>query len=266
MMRRVFILVVFLLVGCRSIKSSSTPSPSPASTIEPVPMRTPRNNLVPRELKLKLTLDAPTDLKMKQGDRVRKGQVISDRSSARKQLEQQRQAIRLKLAHLTPTSIVPVNHAVEQAKVRQAQLRVQQAREAIAQFKANSPWTDYAWASLPLYKESVQVSQLETRAQDAEAELDLTVAQLRVSREKKLVGIGGQANSLQEVLLMSQLKEIEAKLDAVGVVRSPYDGTVKKIKWLGQINQELMVELTILLALSRTHPDTLSPPGFLVPV
>jgi hypothetical protein len=138
-----------------------------------------------------------------------------------------------------------VNHAVEQAKVRQAQLRVQQAREAIAQFKANSPWTNYAWVNLPLYKESVQVSQLETRAQDTEAELDLTVAQLQVSREKKLVGIGGQANSLQQVLLMSQLKEIEAKLDAVGVVRSPYAGTIKKIKWLGQTGQELLVEATI---------------------
>jgi multidrug efflux pump subunit AcrA (membrane-fusion protein) len=206
-------------------------------------MKTPRNQSVPRELKLKLTLDAPTDLKVKQGDRVRKGQVISDRTSARKQLEQQQQAIRLKLAHLNPGSIAPVSYAVEQAKVLQAQVKVQQAKAAIAQFKANSPWTDYAWASLPLYKESAQVSQLTTKFQGAEAELDLTVAELRVAREKRPVGTGSH-DALQQVLLMSQLKDIEAKLGDVGVVRSPYDGTVKKIKWLGQINRELMVELT----------------------
>lgn len=224
------------------------PFPSPANTVEPVPMRTPHNNSVPRELKLKLTLDTPTDLKVKQGARVRKGQVISDRTSARKHLEQQQQAIRLKLEHLNPGSMTPGSHAVEQAKVRQAQLKVQQAREAIAQFKSNSPWTDYAWTNLPLYKESAQVSQLTTRIQEAESELDLTVAQLQATREKKSVGISGQGSSLQQVFLMSQLREIEGKLNEVGVVRSHYDGTVRKIKWLGQINRELMVELTISLA------------------
>jgi hypothetical protein len=182
---------------------------------------------------------------MDAGDRISKGQVISDRTSARKQLEQQQQAIRLKWEHLNPESIAPVSHAVEQAKVRQAQVKVQQAREAIAQFKSNSPWTDYAWGNLPLYKESVQVSQLETRVQDAEAELDLTVAQLQVAREKKSVGTGGQANPLQQVLLMSQLKDIEAKLDDVGMVRSPYDCTVKKIKSMDQVNQELTIEVTL---------------------
>jgi hypothetical protein len=232
MMHSVLILVVFLLAGCNSMTRSSAPSPSPANTVEPVPMKTPQSQSVPRELKLKLTLDAPTDLKVKQGDRVRKGQVISDRTSARQQLEQQRQTIRLKLENLTPESITSVSYAVEQAKVRQAQLKVKQARGAIAQFKINSPWTDYAWASLPLYKESVQVSQLETRVQDAEVELDLTVAQLQVAREKKSVGTDVQANSLQQVLLMSQLKEVETKLDDVVVVRSPYNGFVKKIKWL----------------------------------
>jgi uncharacterized protein YceK len=244
-MRRVLILVVFLLAGCHSIKGSSAPSPSSSSTVESVPMRTPRNSSVPRELKLKLTLDTPTDLKVKQGDRVRKGQVISDRTSARKQLEQQRQTIRLKLGHLNPGSVAPGSYAVEQAKVKLAQLKVQQAKEAIAQFKTRSPWTDYAWASLPLYKESAQVSQLTTRVQDAEVELDLNVAQLRAAREKEPVGTGGQANSLQQVLLMSQLREIEAKLDAVGVVRSPYNATIKKIKWHGQVNQELTVEVTL---------------------
>lgn len=129
--------------------------------------------------------------------------MIGDRTSARKQLEQQRQVIYLKLEHLNPESITPVSYAVEQAKIRQAQLKVKQARDAIAQFKINSPWTDYAWASLPLHKESAQVSQLATRVQDAEAELDLNVAQFRAAREKKSVCTGSQDNSLQQMLLIS---------------------------------------------------------------
>jgi predicted alpha/beta hydrolase len=140
---------------------------------------------------------------------------------------------------------------VEQAKVRQAQVRVQQAREAISQFKINSPWTNYAWASLPLYKESTQVSHLVIKIQDAEAELGLAVAQLQAAKENKQQKVVGQDTSGQQALLVSQLRDVEARLDAVGVVRtlgaklSPYAGTIQKIKWISQVNQKLMIEVAL---------------------
>jgi multidrug efflux pump subunit AcrA (membrane-fusion protein) len=254
MMRRVFRLLAFglpvafavFLSGCNSI-SQVSPSPS-VPVIDSTPIINHKPNLVPRELKLKLTLDDPEDLKVKQGDRIKKGQVLSDHTSVRKQLEQQRQVIRLKLEHPNASGGIssrPMNYAVEQARVHQAQVRVQQAREAIAQFKTNSPWTDYAWASLPLYKESTQVSQLIIKVQDAEAELGLAVAQLQAARENKQQKAVGQDASVQQALLMAQLKDVETRLDGMGVVRSPYDGTIKKIKWLGQTEQTLLVEAII---------------------
>jgi hypothetical protein len=212
---------------------------------ESTPVISPRKNQVPRELKLKLTLDDPADLKVKQEDSVRKGQVLSDRTSARKTLEQQRQTIRLKLKHLKASAGVgssQVSYAVEQARVRQAQVRVKQAKEAIAQFKTHSPWTDHAWASLPLDKELAQVTQLEGKMREAEAELDLAAAQLQTVREKQPVG---QDTSVQRLLLLSQLRDVEARLAGVGTVRSPYAGIVKKIKWVGQIDQVLQAELTL---------------------
>ncbi|NCJ08229.1 hypothetical protein GS597_17290 [Synechococcales cyanobacterium C] len=54
-----------------------------------------------------------------------------------------------------------------------------------------------------------------------------------------------QDASVQQILLMSQLRDVEARLDGVGVVRSPYDGTIKKIKWLSQTDQDLLTEVTI---------------------
>jgi hypothetical protein len=239
--------IAVFLSGCNSMSQVSPPPSVPM--VEPTPVISRRTNLVPRELKLKLTLDDPADLKVKQGDRIQKGQILSDRTSTRKHLEQQRQAIRLKLEHLNASAGAgSVSYAVEQAKVRQAQVRVQQAREAIAQFKTHSPWTEYALASLPLYKESMQVSQLVSKVQDAEAELGLAVAQLQAAREKKPAV--RQDTSLQQVLLMSQLKDVEARLDGVGVVRSPYDGIVKKLKWLGQNDQELLVEINVAVEVS----------------
>jgi biotin carboxyl carrier protein len=246
MMRKVLILLAVFLTGCNSMSQVSPSSSVPL--VEPTPVISRRTNLVPRELKLKLTLDDPADLKVKQGDRIQKGQVIGDRTSVRKHLEQQRQTIRLKLEHLnaiTGGGLSPVSYAVEQAKVRQAQVRVQQTREAIALFKINSPWTDYALASLPLYKESTQVSQLVIKVQDAEAELGLAVAQLQAARENKQQKAVGQDASVQQALLVSQLRDVEARLDGVGVVRSPYAGTIQKIKWISQVNQELMIEVAL---------------------
>lgn len=233
------------LTSCNSM-SQVSPSP-PVPMVEPTPVVSRRTNLVPRELRLRLTLDEPADLKVKPEDSVKKGQVLSDRTSTRKQLEQQRQVIRLKLENLNASAGIgsrPVSYAVEQARVWQAQGRLQQAREAIALFKTNSPWTDYAWASLPLDKELVQVSQLEAKVWETEAELDLAVAQLQAVREKSPVS---QDTPLQQMLLMSQLKDIEEKLDGVGVVRSPYDGTIKKIKWVEQADRDLQVEVVLIV-------------------
>jgi hypothetical protein len=253
-MRSVFVAIAVFLSGCNSM-SQVSPSSS-VSLVEPTPVISRRTNLVPRELKLKLTLDDPTDLKVKQGDRIQKGQILSNRTSTRKPLEQQRQAIRLKLEHLnanTGAGSSQVSYAVEQARVRQAQVKVEQARRAIALFKTNSPWTDYAWASLPLYKESTQVSQLIIKVQDAEAELGLAVAQLQAAREKPQKAVG-RDTSVQQALLMAQLRDIEARLDGVGVVRSSYDGKIKKLKWIGQANQELMVEVALTVhELDKAH-------------
>jgi hypothetical protein len=246
MMRKFFVAIAVFLSGCNSMSQVSPSMPVPL--VEPTPVISRRTNLVPRELKLKLTLDDPADLKVTQGDRIQKGQVLSDRTSVRKHLEQQRQAIRLKLEHLNTSAGAgssQVSYVVEQARIRQSQMRVQQAKEAIALFKTNSPWTDYAWASLPLYKESTQVSQLVIKVQDAEAELGLAVAQLQAARENKQKKTVGQDTSVQQALLMSQLRDIEMRLDGVGVVRSPYSGMVKKIKWLGQTDQAFLVEATI---------------------
>jgi hypothetical protein len=51
--------------------------------------------------------------------------------------------------------------------------------------------------------------------------------------------------SLQQAQILTQLSTVEAELGSLGVVRSPCDGTVKKIKWVSQNDQQLMVELTL---------------------
>jgi hypothetical protein len=92
--------IAVFLTGCNSM--SRMPASTPLSVVNPTPIINRRTNLVPRELKLKLTLDDPADLKVKPGDSVSKGQ-----------------AIRLKLEHLNTSAeegSSHVSYAVEQAR------------------------------------------------------------------------------------------------------------------------------------------------------
>ncbi|MGF1601773.1 MAG: hypothetical protein ACFCU8_07085 [Thermosynechococcaceae cyanobacterium] len=87
---RAGIAIALLLVGCTQPQISdetSEPIVAVSPTVAPRPV--PQQREAPRRLKLRLTLDRPEDLKVKVGDSVSKGQVISDRPSARANLIQE---------------------------------------------------------------------------------------------------------------------------------------------------------------------------------
>jgi biotin carboxyl carrier protein len=235
---------------------------SKQSESEPLPVATPKvkntQANVPRSLKLRVTLDTPADLKVKQGESVSQGQVISDRASVRKQLMGEQRSLLIQLGQLKErgvTSVRPMpSFAVEQAKIEAAKLKVNQAKWAIADFWVHLPYTQMAWNLLPLEAERGKLITLEAQLSQAQIEYKLTVAQLQAAREVNQLAVykdGRQQDaSRQQEQVLAQLKEIEDKFARLEV-RSPYPGTIKKIKWLGQTNQELLVEATIAVGASH---------------
>ena len=243
-----FTLILVGLAGCTQPPIASLSEPVSTAPPAPAPPSArPDPQQGPRKLKLNLTLDSPQDLKVAIGDQVTQGQVLSDRASTRTRIEHQRQDLHLQLKYLQPqtTQAIPVNTATEFARIQQAELKVQQARAAISQFQAQSPWTDHAWATLPLNQDSAQLLQLQHQLQTAQAELDLATAQLHEARTAQKLKSEQADTALQRALLLSQLYELDAKLQQLGVVRAPYAGKIKAIKWLSQTNQELQVQLTL---------------------
>ena len=99
------------------------------------------NSVEPNRLKIELTITDPSDLKIKPGDKVVKGQVISDRTTERRRLLNQRKQLELSLKKLTltipplqsPNSIAqlpnlpPISYQQEQANIA---LKAQQLKEA----------------------------------------------------------------------------------------------------------------------------------------
>lgn len=263
-------ITLVLLAGCSkptvNISSGSTEQGSALAAPTPSPTQTPRpTNTSPRTLKLKLTLDTPADLKVALGQTIVKGQILSDRSSARDRLTTQRQVLLLNLEKLkqpqtSPSDTPPspeVSYAEERAKIRIAKLEVDQAKAAIDAFIAASPWTDYAREQFNQRKEKEKLAELNNVLAQKQAALELATAQLQTSieeyRSKTYTPTvqpqqPQQDTSLEQAQLLTQMNSIESELTRLGVVRSPYAGTVKKIKWVGQSDQQLLAELTIAVA------------------
>jgi endonuclease YncB( thermonuclease family) len=202
-------------------------------------------------------LDSPTDLKVVQGQTVVKEQILSDRSSARGSLTTQRQVLLLKLEQLKQPKTTSsssfgsteVTYAEEHAKIAQAKLEVEQANKASAQFLADSPWTDYAREYLNQRSEKEKLAQLEATQEQKQAALNLAIAQLQAAKEKHQQEVykkqSQKDTSLEQAQVVTGLKSIESELALLGIVRSPYAGAIKKIKWLGQSDSELVAELTM---------------------
>lgn len=217
-------------------------------------------------------LDTPADLKVVQGQTVVKEQILGDRSSARERLTTQRSLLLLKLEELkqqpnkiASASSTEVSYAEERAKIDQAKLEVEQAGIAIARFLANSPWTDEAREQLNQRSEKEKLAQLEVTHEQKQAALNLAIAQLQAAKEKHREEVykkqSRKDTSLEQAQVVTQLKSIESELALLGVVRSPYAGAIKKIKWLGQSDRELVAELTIAVdSKTDTEKDRIAAP------
>ncbi len=72
--------------------------------------------------------------------------------------------------------------------------------------------------------------------------------QLELSRQR--------ANRVQQLTereyskaqIAAQIQEVDNAISKLGTVKAPYEGTIKKVKWTGQSNHALSVELTLAVA------------------
>lgn len=236
-----WVAIALLLVGCAQPQvenKPSTPQVEAPQTVSPRPASQQRQT--PRRLKLRLTLDRPEDLKVMVNEIVDKGQLLSERSTVRASLLQQRNATMKQLQQLQGQKIAP-SYAVEKGEVAQAQFKVEQAKTAISNFYSDSPWTDYARRVLALPDHS-QLRTLEVEYREAQGALVIAVAKLQEVQQQRLLTTDVSA---RQANLLGKIREIEKQMNSLGVVRSPYSGVIKATKWLGQVDREIQVELTL---------------------
>jgi hypothetical protein len=136
--------------------------------------------------------------------------------------------------------------------------------------------------------ERAKLSQMETEWEQAKIQLEIANGQLSTAREKRLqeeyqlaveenrraITLRNQqlevdkqravrSAQLQEreynkAVIRTRIQEIEDALVQLGTVKAPYPGTVKRLKWQGQNDHTLTVELTLDVDSPTGRSSTLS--------
>lgn len=253
-------ILLILISGCDSqtskskFKSNTQPNDLEAVN-SPVPLKS-------TSTKLKLTLDSPESLTVKQGDLIVKGQVLVDRSAARQKITARKLKLEQEAALLSVTADIPTTSTTDVAataadEVKLARERVRSAESTIQDYLAKSPYTDAARRTLPLPEEEKQLAQLQANKAQAQAQLDQAINRLNSAQSAQQSRQQIQTDSSsRKQQLSNELKTIEAQLKALQDILSPHDAIVQGIEWQEKGKNGTTVEL----ALAVHSPSELAPP------
>lgn len=166
-----------------------------------------------RPLKMSISVDSPSFLKVQLGDEIKEGDVISDNSTERQRLERQKKSIKLQIDNLSsktliaPTSPPPTPllrnlpaaaFEEEQANISQAELKLKQARTVLAS-RSKLLTTDN-----PVH-----------RAEFEKAGAALAMAQQKIQEQEQMIQAMNDMKMQPEILQheQSKLKQLQSELD-----------------------------------------------------
>ncbi|KAB0243759.1 hypothetical protein EZJ55_00810 [Microcystis aeruginosa EAWAG127a] len=113
---------------------------------------TPSKSATPKRLKINLSIANPSDLKVREGDKVTRGQVIADRDGERSRLNRERTETLLSIAKIEQTPVpqlrisppireIPLaSFAIEEAAIQQAELKFSQSQRNYQSALSNDPF------------------------------------------------------------------------------------------------------------------------------
>jgi hypothetical protein len=340
----------------RTAEASEKTSNIASEPASPPVKRTPK--LEPRNIKISLTLSRPEDLKVKPGDKIVKGQTLSDRADDRSKLLARKKQLELTLAKLdlplpplTPpksiqplSKLPPISYQEERANIKLKEQELSKADKAIAnQFekikqlralfqtnaegqkgrdageqqkqksftsnkyrgdsvsKFSSAPQPLSPSAPPLLGSSTNQS-LNSQAQNntsklqlilsheqavlenlvsqrKEASLQLSIASAKLTTAKEQRAYSEYQRQLEETKraslqqqqwlevqrqqeersrqlqlieynksqIKAQITEIDNQISQLSTVAAPYEGTIEKVKWTGQSDHTLGVELTLIV-------------------
>lgn len=277
--------ILALNFGCaQSTQPEYNPPPVPTvspetSTIPPEPDELP--SATPRKVDVTVALSDPEDLKVKPGDQLEKGEIISDMTRRRTQLERTKKQLDLSLEQLNlpipePLPVVdvelpPPDLTMETEAIKQAQLALEQAQESVefqkAKLEATRRFKIPEMNAIDQAQGYTELLQLEQNRQSAALGIMQSVAarqakqrdyqylqyQQALEQQRNLMAyqrdVSNYVANVQRVgvsrnQLLTRLDEVETELEQASVV-SPYAGVVRRVDVERQSNDTLQARLVL---------------------
>ncbi|MGB6015848.1 MAG: hypothetical protein WBG32_14050 [Nodosilinea sp.] len=247
---------------------------------QPQLITTPPVSTQPRVLTFTLSLSEPDDLKVRQGDYVATGDVLADRTRERSALQVQLQKTQISLQRIQAQQVLdppqplpvppvsglpPVYYGTQSAAIAAIEDNIDLQTRKIDLLGTMKPSEvppamrehedrilEKLYRDLELAK--AELSQAQEKRAFQEYEYSLAMAhraeqsnQQRLMHSQQLQQAEQQRRekAFQEAQLQAQVEDINAKLIDLSTVRSPYAGTIRRVKWLGQSDNRLSVEITL---------------------
>ncbi len=268
--------VCFLCASCQKPMNDAPAETVPRKTITLGADEKPTGENFPETIKVRVQISRREDLRVKTGDKLKTGDVIADRNKERNALEAQKRQAELSLERLKNLMflkaeelnkpIMPdASFAEFEANIRRASILVDVAKRNIKLQESRIEEIK----KLPFPGDMSKITQHETarlallkgELLEAESNLALERAKLETVRgnrnyteqkdaleiQKAKITVGEQRVTIETNItqLEAQITNLNASIIALSAVRAPFNGTVKKISWEGQTNDEITVVISV---------------------
>lgn len=277
-MKRFFLIfgICFLCASCQKQTTDAPAETVSRKTITLGENEKPKGENLPESIKVRVVISRREDLLVKVGQKLIVGDLIADRNKERDALEAQKRQAELSLERLKnlmflkteelQKPITPnASFAEFEANIRRAWVLVDAAKRniklqenRIEQIKKlpfprdMSKITQHETARLQLLKGELLA--VESNLALERAKLETAKANRNYSEQKDALEIQKAKITLgeQRITIETQITQLEAQITnlnasiiALSAVRAPFAGTVRKISWEGQTNDEITVVISV---------------------
>lgn len=202
-----------------------------------------------RPLRMSISVDNPSFLKVKLNQEIKKGDVISDNSTERDRLDKQKKSVKLQIDNLKSKAIPEPFKPTQQLGIKPLPPAIfSEESAAIAQFKMK---LSQAQAMLEARTQLLQTDNPERRAEAENSEASLQIASQKVQEQEQMI------QSMQDMKLSSEILQHEgAKLNQLrsqlDQANSALDQSKAKLNASAILQQQELQQLQINVRLAQS--------------
>lgn len=203
-----------------------------------------------RPLRMSISVDNPSFLKVKVGQQIKKGDVISDNSTERDRLSKQKQSVTLQIDNLKSKGIPQPFKPTQQLGIKPLPPAIfSEESAAIAQGKMK---LSQAGAILEARSQLLQSDNPERRAEAENAEAGLQIASQRVQDQEQMIQSMRDMKLSSEILQHeeAELKKVQSQKDQAN---SAFDQAKAKLNASAIAQQQELQQLQINMRLAESE-------------